>query len=73
MAVLYLAFAAFMALSWHYNALERLIPDWMARQIYPIDKTNLDILRFVALPGHCLAGPAGGAAEMPVSSSGAFS
>ena len=27
--------------------LERLIPDWFARQIYPIDKTNLDILRFI--------------------------
>jgi hypothetical protein len=47
LAVAYLAFAAFIALSWHYNSLERLIPDWIARQIYPIDKTNLDILRFV--------------------------
>jgi len=27
--------------------LERLIPDWVARQIYPIDKTNLDILRLL--------------------------
>jgi hypothetical protein len=47
LAVIYLAFAGFIALSWHYNPLERLIPDWFARQIYPIDKTNLDILRFV--------------------------
>jgi len=47
LALLHLAFAAFIALSWHYNSLERLIPDWFARQIYPIDKTNLDILRFV--------------------------
>jgi hypothetical protein len=47
LAVAYLAFAAFIALSWHYNSLERLIPDWIARQIYPIDKTNLDILRFI--------------------------
>jgi hypothetical protein len=47
LAVLYLLFAAFIALSWHYNSLERLIPDWVARQIYPIDKTNLDILRFI--------------------------
>jgi hypothetical protein len=47
LAVAYLAFAAFIALSWHYNSLERLIPDWIARQIYPVDKTNLDILRFV--------------------------
>lgn len=47
LAVLYLLFAAFIALSWHYNSLERLVPEWLARQIYPIDKTNLDILRFV--------------------------
>jgi len=47
LAVLYLLFASFIALSWHYNSLERLIPDWLARQIYPIDKTNLDILRFL--------------------------
>jgi hypothetical protein len=47
MATLYLASAGFVALSWHYNALERLIPDWVARQIYPIDKTNLDILRLL--------------------------
>ena len=47
LAIAYLAFAAVIALSWQYNSLERLIPDWIARQIYPIDKTNLDILRFV--------------------------
>jgi hypothetical protein len=47
LAFLYLCFAGFIALSWHYNSLERLIPDWLARQIYPIDKTNVDILRFV--------------------------
>ena len=46
-AMLYLASAGFVAMSWHYNALERLIPDWLARQIYPIDKTNLDILRLL--------------------------
>jgi hypothetical protein len=47
LAFLYLCFAAFIALSWHYNSLERLIPEWVARQIYPIDKTNVDILRFL--------------------------
>ena len=47
MAALYLASAGFVAMSWHYNSLERLIPDWLARQIYPIDKTNLDILRLL--------------------------
>jgi hypothetical protein len=47
LAVLYLCFAAFIALSWHYNSLQSLIPDIVARQIYPIDKTNVDILRFL--------------------------
>ena len=47
LAVAFLVFSAFIALSWHYNPLERLIPAWVSRQIYPIDKTNIDILRFV--------------------------
>jgi hypothetical protein len=47
LAAAYLLFSAFIALSWHHNALERLVPDWVSRQIYPIDKTNLDLLRFV--------------------------
>ena len=47
LALVYLAFAGFIALSWHYNALERLVPQWLARQLYPIDKTNVDILRFL--------------------------
>ena len=47
LAVLYLLFAAFIALSWHYNPLQELTPAWVARQIYPIDKTNIDILRFM--------------------------
>jgi hypothetical protein len=47
LAALYLLFAAVIAMSWHFNSLERLIPDWIGRQIYPIDKTNLDILRLL--------------------------
>jgi len=47
LAMLYLLFSAFIALSWHYNPLEQLIPDWISRHIYPIDKTNIDILRFL--------------------------
>ena len=46
-AVLYLAFAAVIALSWHYNPLERLVPAWIGRWLYPIDKTNIDSLRVV--------------------------
>ena len=51
-AGLFLVFAAIIALSWQYNWLGRLIPDWIGRIIYPIDKTNIDILRvlhFLAL------------------------
>ena len=46
-AGLYLVFSAFIVATWHYNALERLVPDAVARYIYPIDKTNVDILRFL--------------------------
>lgn len=42
----YLAIAALIALSWQFNALARLVPDWLGRLIYPIDKTTLDPLRF---------------------------
>ena len=47
LAVLYLLFSAFIALSWHYNPLQEITPAWVARLIYPIDKTNIDILRFM--------------------------
>jgi hypothetical protein len=46
-ALLFMVFSAFIVLSWHYHFLERLVPDWVARQIYPIDKTNIDILRYL--------------------------
>ncbi len=47
LAIAFVLFAALIALSWQYNPLERLIPTWVARIIYPIDKTNIDILRFL--------------------------
>ncbi len=47
LAIAFILFAAVIALSWHYNPLERLIPSWVARLIYPIDKTNIDVLRFL--------------------------
>jgi hypothetical protein len=50
-ALLYIGFSAFIVLSWQYHSLERLVPAWLARQIYPIDKTNIDILRFVHFLG----------------------
>ncbi len=47
LAILYILFAAVIALSWQYNPLQEMIPAWVSRQIYPIDKTNVDILRFL--------------------------
>ncbi|WP_439614439.1 OpgC domain-containing protein [Reyranella sp.] len=47
LAVAFVLFAALIALSWQYNPLERLIPTWVVRVIYPIDKTNIDVLRFL--------------------------
>ena len=33
-------------MTWHNAFLESLIPKWMIKAIYPIDKTDLDMLRF---------------------------
>jgi len=45
-ALLYIAFALFVALSWYVPGMGRLMPLWLEEVIYPIDKTNLDVLRF---------------------------
>jgi hypothetical protein len=45
-AIAYLAFALFITLTWHFDALKPLVPNWLAVALYPIDKTNLDVLRF---------------------------
>jgi hypothetical protein len=44
-ALAYLAFSAVIATSWRYNPLAALVPTWIGRVIYPIDKTNIDVLR----------------------------
>jgi hypothetical protein len=46
-AVFYLLFAFCITLTWHFPRLEYLfVPKWLSDEIYPIDKTNLDVLRF---------------------------
>ena len=45
-AIAYLVFAFLITLTWHIPRFAPLIPKWLAEQIYPIDKTNLDVLRF---------------------------
>jgi hypothetical protein len=45
-AAAWLAFAFAIVMTWHVPELEAWIPNWMIRAIYPIDKTDLDMLRF---------------------------
>src|ERR1700732_3523602 len=45
-ALAYLALAFVIALTWYVEPLGRLVPNWLSEWMYPIDKTNLDVLRF---------------------------
>lgn len=52
LAAAWLLFALAIVTTWHIHALEAMIPKWMIRAIYPIDKSGLDMLRlthFLAL------------------------
>jgi len=41
----YLAFAFFITMTWYFPRLGVLVPHWLSEIIYPIDKTNLDVMR----------------------------
>ena len=45
-AVAYLCAAFFVTMTWSFPHLESLIPGWLVRLIYPIDKADFDVLRF---------------------------
>ena len=45
-AIVYIAFAFAIALTWYIPGLDELVPRWLEEWMYPIDKTNLDVLRF---------------------------
>jgi hypothetical protein len=45
-AVAYLLFAFAITLTWSFESLARFVPEWLSHWMYPIDKTNLDVLRF---------------------------
>jgi hypothetical protein len=45
-AVAYLLFAFAITLTWYLPHLAHYVPTWLAELLYPIDKTNLDVLRF---------------------------
>jgi hypothetical protein len=46
-AIAYVVFAFAVTMTWHLPSLARFMPKLLAEWIYPIDKTNLDILRLV--------------------------
>lgn len=43
----YVVFAFLIAATWHFPRLAVLVPNWLAQLLYPIDKTNLDMLRIL--------------------------
>jgi hypothetical protein len=45
-AVAYLGFAFLIVLTWYFPALQAYVPRVLSEVMYPLDKTNLDILRF---------------------------
>ena len=47
LASAFLIFAFFVVLTWYVPGLEPLVPGWLGDLMYPIDKTNLALLRFV--------------------------
>jgi hypothetical protein len=52
LAVAWILFALLIVLTWHVPLLDASVPKWMIKAIYPIDKTDLDMLRlthFLAL------------------------
>lgn len=45
-AAAFIVFAFMVTLTWHIPRLATYVPKWLAELMYPIDKTNLDVLRF---------------------------
>ena len=46
LAIAYLLFCFGVTMTWYFPRLSFLIPHWLGEWMYPIDKTNLDVLRF---------------------------
>jgi hypothetical protein len=45
-AIAWITFAFLIVMTWHIPFLDAMVPKWMIKMIYPIDKTDLDMLRF---------------------------
>ncbi len=65
-AVLYLVFACAIALTWYIPGLDHFVPKWLEAWMYPIDKTNLDVLRFAHFMALAAGDRPAGAAAMDV-------
>jgi hypothetical protein len=46
-AGIYLLFALLIVMTWHVPQWSHFVPKWLARIMYPIDKSNLDVLRLI--------------------------
>jgi hypothetical protein len=46
LAVAYLVFAFAIVMTWYFPPYGRFVPKWLSDWMYPIDKANLDVLRF---------------------------
>jgi len=46
LSIAYLIFAFFVTLTWYVPQLGHVLPRWLEQWMYPIDKTDLDVLRF---------------------------
>ncbi len=45
-AIAYLVFAFGIVMTWHFPRWAFVVPRWLTERMYPIDKVNLDVLRF---------------------------
>jgi hypothetical protein len=45
-AIVWIGFAFLIVMTWHIAFLDAMVPKWMIKIIYPIDKTDLDMFRF---------------------------
>jgi hypothetical protein len=46
LAIAYLLFSFAIVMTWYFPRYDHYVPQWLADWMYPIDKTNLDVLRF---------------------------
>lgn len=45
-AIFWIVFALVVVMTWRIPVIDAMVPKWFIKAIYPIDKTNLDMLRF---------------------------